>query len=164
MAVKDVHKFGLIVHCPDDIINAKAALKEAHSKVREIIRKAAETRKQHNKTMAQIHSLTGKKKAEQAFNAIMNAETMSNMWKKIGCAYKGHTENNITSISILDKWPDMSNSILAANSPMSEAVLQGKLTDTELPELQQLFLKHCKMAPIEKYVGEKSPVQCGKAK
>eukprot|EP00957_Ditylum_brightwellii_P105613 8052550-Ditylum_brightwellii.AAC.1 len=38
---------------------------------------------------------------------------------------------------------------------MSEAVLQGQLTDTELTDLQQLFLKHCKMAPIKKYVGEK---------
>eukprot|EP00957_Ditylum_brightwellii_P195957 14930240-Ditylum_brightwellii.AAC.1 len=38
---------------------------------------------------------------------------------------------------------------------MSEAVLQGKFTDTEITDLQQLFLKHCKMAPIEKYVGKK---------
>eukprot|EP00957_Ditylum_brightwellii_P154670 11772066-Ditylum_brightwellii.AAC.1 len=38
---------------------------------------------------------------------------------------------------------------------MSEAVLQGKFIDTELIELQQLFLKHCKMAPIKKYVGKK---------
>eukprot|EP00957_Ditylum_brightwellii_P134039 10219459-Ditylum_brightwellii.AAC.1 len=36
---------------------------------------------------------------------------------------------------------------------MSEA--QGQFTDTELTDLQQLFLKHCKMAPIEEYVGEK---------
>jgi len=47
---------------------------------------------------------------------------------------------------------------------MSEAVLQGKFTDTELTDLQQLFLKHCKMAPIEKYVGKKSPVIHGKKK
>eukprot|EP00957_Ditylum_brightwellii_P151294 11520421-Ditylum_brightwellii.AAC.1 len=30
----------------------------------------------------------------------------------------------------------------AANSPMSEAVLQWQFTDTELTDLQQLFLKH----------------------
>ena len=113
MTVKEVHKFGLIVHCPDDIINAKAALQDAQSKVREIIRKAAETRQQHNKTIAQIHALTGKKNAEQALKDIMNAETMSNMWKKIGYTDKGHTENNIKSISIPDTWPDMSTPILA---------------------------------------------------
>eukprot|EP00957_Ditylum_brightwellii_P104685 7977848-Ditylum_brightwellii.AAC.1 len=79
MTVKEVHKFGLIVQCPDDIIDAKAALKEAQSKVKEIICKAAETRQQHNITIAQIHSLTGKKNAGQALKAIMNAETMSNM-------------------------------------------------------------------------------------
>eukprot|EP00957_Ditylum_brightwellii_P058462 4433358-Ditylum_brightwellii.AAC.1 len=84
MTVKEVHKFGLIVHCPDDIIDAKAALKEAQSKMREIICKVAETRQQHNKTIAQIHALTDKKNTEQALKAIMNAETMSNMWKKIG--------------------------------------------------------------------------------
>eukprot|EP00957_Ditylum_brightwellii_P031140 2359410-Ditylum_brightwellii.AAC.1 len=38
---------------------------------------------------------------------------------------------------------------------MSKAVLQGQFTDTELTELQQLFLKHCKMAPVERYVGKK---------
>eukprot|EP00957_Ditylum_brightwellii_P013903 1048624-Ditylum_brightwellii.AAC.1 len=38
---------------------------------------------------------------------------------------------------------------------MSEAVLQGQFTDTELTDLQQQFLKHCKMAPIERYVGKK---------
>eukprot|EP00957_Ditylum_brightwellii_P030800 2333808-Ditylum_brightwellii.AAC.1 len=38
---------------------------------------------------------------------------------------------------------------------MSEAVLQGQFTDIELTELQQLFLKHCNMAPIKKYVGKK---------
>eukprot|EP00957_Ditylum_brightwellii_P019515 1472168-Ditylum_brightwellii.AAC.1 len=38
---------------------------------------------------------------------------------------------------------------------MSEAPLQGQFTDTELTALQQLFLKHCKMDPIKKYVGEK---------
>eukprot|EP00957_Ditylum_brightwellii_P017042 1285377-Ditylum_brightwellii.AAC.1 len=38
---------------------------------------------------------------------------------------------------------------------MSEAVLQGQFTDTELTDLQQLFLKHCKMAPIDEYVGKK---------
>eukprot|EP00957_Ditylum_brightwellii_P054760 4149314-Ditylum_brightwellii.AAC.1 len=43
----------------------------------------------------------------------------------------------------------------AANSPMSEAVLQGHFTDTELNDLQQLFLKQYKMAPIEEYVSEK---------
>eukprot|EP00957_Ditylum_brightwellii_P033214 2516479-Ditylum_brightwellii.AAC.2 len=43
----------------------------------------------------------------------MNAETMSNMWKKIGYANKGHAENNITSISIPDTWPDMPTLILA---------------------------------------------------
>jgi len=82
MTVEEVHKFGLIVHCPDNISNTKAVLKEAQSKVREIIFKAAETRQQHNKTIAQIHALTGKKNAEQALKAIMNAETMSNMGKK----------------------------------------------------------------------------------
>eukprot|EP00957_Ditylum_brightwellii_P092440 7039506-Ditylum_brightwellii.AAC.1 len=98
MTVKEVHKFGLIVQCPDDNIGAKAALKKAQSKVREIICKAAETRLQHNKTIAQIHSLTNEKNAEQAIKAIMYAETMSNMWKKIGYA---------------DTWPDMSTPLLA---------------------------------------------------
>eukprot|EP00957_Ditylum_brightwellii_P172767 13152380-Ditylum_brightwellii.AAC.1 len=97
MAVKEVHKFGLIVHCPDDISDTKAALKEAQSKVREIICKSAESRQQHNKTIAQIHALTGKKNAEQALKAITNADSMSTMWKKIGYADKGHAENNITS-------------------------------------------------------------------
>eukprot|EP00957_Ditylum_brightwellii_P095828 7301012-Ditylum_brightwellii.AAC.1 len=131
------------------------------------MRKAAETRQQHNKTISQIHALTCKKNAEQALKAIMNAETMYNMWKKIGYAHKGRAENNITSISIPDTWPDMTTLILADdklenpktastwhkidvpeeilhyltvhNSPMSEAVLQGKFTDTELTEMQQLF-------------------------
>ena len=77
--VKEVHKFGLIVRCPDNITEAKAVLKDAQSKVRKIICQAAETRQQHNKTIAQIHSLTGEKNAEQALKAIMNAETMSTM-------------------------------------------------------------------------------------
>eukprot|EP00957_Ditylum_brightwellii_P035589 2697765-Ditylum_brightwellii.AAC.1 len=121
---------------------------------------------------------------------------MSTMWKKIGYTNKGRIENNITSISIPDTWPDMSTAILAedvlenlktastwrkvdmpkkilhyltvrnqqhfdqahntlfmvpplsqyfdwaANSPTSEAVLQVQFTDTELTDLQQLFLKH----------------------
>eukprot|EP00957_Ditylum_brightwellii_P115175 8783783-Ditylum_brightwellii.AAC.1 len=57
--------------------------------------------------------MTGKKNAEQALKTIMNAETMSNMWKKIGYADKDCTENNVTSISIPDIWPDMSTPILA---------------------------------------------------
>eukprot|EP00957_Ditylum_brightwellii_P026620 2012856-Ditylum_brightwellii.AAC.1 len=85
----------------------------------------------------------------------MNAETMSNMWKKIGYADQGCAENNIMSISISDTWSDMLTPILAddelenpktaftwckvdlpllsqyfdwaANSPMSKAVLQGKI-------------------------------------
>eukprot|EP00957_Ditylum_brightwellii_P036764 2784250-Ditylum_brightwellii.AAC.1 len=47
---------------------------------------------------------------------------------------------------------------------MSEAVLQGKFTDTELSDLQQLFLKHCKMAPNEKYVGKKIICEMWKGK
>ena len=81
--------------------------------MREIIHKAAEARQQHNKTIAQIHSLTGEKNADKTLKATMNAKTMSNMWKKIGYADKGCTENNITSISIPDTWPDMSTPILA---------------------------------------------------
>eukprot|EP00957_Ditylum_brightwellii_P199765 15228526-Ditylum_brightwellii.AAC.1 len=38
---------------------------------------------------------------------------------------------------------------------MSKAVLQGQFIDTELTDMQQLFLKHCKMAPFERYVGKK---------
>eukprot|EP00957_Ditylum_brightwellii_P122500 9341805-Ditylum_brightwellii.AAC.1 len=113
MTVKEVHKFVLIVYCHDGISDTKAALKEAQSKVREILCKAAETRQQHNKTIAQIHALTGKKNTEQALKAVMNAETMSNMWKKIGYADKGCAENNITSISIPDTWSDISIPILA---------------------------------------------------
>eukprot|EP00957_Ditylum_brightwellii_P065739 4986796-Ditylum_brightwellii.AAC.1 len=112
MTVKEVHKCVLIVQRPDDITEAKAALKGAQSKVREIICKAVEKRQQHNKTIAQSHSLTGEKNAEQASKAIMNAETMSTMWKKIGCADKGHTEINIMSFSIPDTWPNMSTPIL----------------------------------------------------
>eukprot|EP00957_Ditylum_brightwellii_P033213 2516479-Ditylum_brightwellii.AAC.1 len=47
---------------------------------------------------------------------------------------------------------------------MSEAVLQGKFTDIELTDLQQLFLKHCKMAPIKIYVGEKITCNMWKGK
>eukprot|EP00957_Ditylum_brightwellii_P153250 11663860-Ditylum_brightwellii.AAC.1 len=43
----------------------------------------------------------------------MNAETMSNMWKKIWYADKGRTENNSTPISIPDTWPDISTPTLA---------------------------------------------------
>ena len=63
--------------------------------------------------LAQIHSLTGEKNAEQALKAIMNAETMSTMWKKIGYTDKGRIENNITLISIPDTWPDISTPISA---------------------------------------------------
>eukprot|EP00957_Ditylum_brightwellii_P000591 45501-Ditylum_brightwellii.AAC.1 len=106
MTVQEVHKFGLIVHCPDDISDTKAALKEAQFKVREIICKSAETRQQHNITIAQKHALTGEIKAKHALKAIMNAETISTMWKKIGYADKGRAKNNVTSISIPDTWPD----------------------------------------------------------
>eukprot|EP00957_Ditylum_brightwellii_P139190 10609181-Ditylum_brightwellii.AAC.1 len=76
----------------------------------------------------------------------MNTETMSTMWKKIG-----YTDND----DVLEDPKTASTWHKAANSPISKAVLQGKFTDTELTDLQQLFLKHCKMAPIERYVGKK---------
>eukprot|EP00957_Ditylum_brightwellii_P085610 6512629-Ditylum_brightwellii.AAC.1 len=47
---------------------------------------------------------------------------------------------------------------------MSKAVLQGQFTDTELTDLQQLFLKHYKMAPIKKYVGKKNTRDMWKGK
>eukprot|EP00957_Ditylum_brightwellii_P147729 11249882-Ditylum_brightwellii.AAC.1 len=74
----------------------------------------------------------------------MSAETMTNMWKKIGYADKSGTENNITSISIPDTWPDISTPILADN------VLENPKTATtwhkaDLPDkiLHYLTVHNC---------------------
>eukprot|EP00957_Ditylum_brightwellii_P055431 4200379-Ditylum_brightwellii.AAC.1 len=66
------------------------------------------------------------------------------------CRHFGQAHNTPFTVPLLSQYFDW-----AANSPMSETILQGKFTDTELTELQQLFLKDCKMAPIKKYVGKK---------
>eukprot|EP00957_Ditylum_brightwellii_P190101 14471947-Ditylum_brightwellii.AAC.1 len=71
----------------------------------------------------------------------------------------GQAHNTPFTVPLLSQYFDW-----AANSLTSEAVLQGQFTATELTDLQQLFLKHCKMAPIEEYVGKKSPAQSGKSK
>eukprot|EP00957_Ditylum_brightwellii_P107179 8177664-Ditylum_brightwellii.AAC.1 len=60
-----------------------------------------------------MHAVTGEKNAKQALKAIINAEIMFNMWKKIWYADKGCAENNITLIPIPDTWPDMSTLVLA---------------------------------------------------
>eukprot|EP00957_Ditylum_brightwellii_P099944 7616265-Ditylum_brightwellii.AAC.1 len=58
-----------------------------------------------------MHALMGDTMAEQAMKAIINSEDMSNMWKKISYADKGKHDNNITSISIPESWPDMDTTI-----------------------------------------------------
>ena len=57
--------------------------------------------------------------------------------------YFGQAHNTPFTVPLLSQYFDW-----AANSPMPGAVLRGQFTDTELTDLQQLFLKHCKMAPI----------------
>ena len=111
--VKEIYKYGIEVTCPEDITTTKTELRLAQTKVCEIIRNAAEKRREYNKIIAQIHALTGEVKAKQAVKVIINAETMKTMWKKIGYADKGRVENNIMSISIPTSWPAMTTEVTA---------------------------------------------------
>eukprot|EP00957_Ditylum_brightwellii_P128817 9826189-Ditylum_brightwellii.AAC.1 len=69
-----VTKYGVTVECPADIQEAKLNLEKAQQGIQEIITKSAEKRREHNKTIAEIHALLGGKTAEQALKAIINAE------------------------------------------------------------------------------------------
>eukprot|EP00957_Ditylum_brightwellii_P000587 45208-Ditylum_brightwellii.AAC.1 len=51
--------------------------------------------------------------------ATINAEDMSNMWKKTAYTDKGKLDNNLTSISILLSWPDM-NAAITANCELED--------------------------------------------
>ena len=101
------------MECPADIQETKLKLKEAQQCVWEIITKSAEKRCEHNKTIAEIHALLGGNTTEQALKAIIYAEDMSNMWKKISYANKNKYESNVSSISIPDSWPDADTTITA---------------------------------------------------
>eukprot|EP00957_Ditylum_brightwellii_P209103 15360335-Ditylum_brightwellii.AAC.1 len=61
--------------------------------------------------MAEIHALSGDTTAEQVLKAIINAEDMAQMWKKIQFANKGRKENNLTSIQGPASWPEASVNI-----------------------------------------------------
>eukprot|EP00957_Ditylum_brightwellii_P036240 2745419-Ditylum_brightwellii.AAC.1 len=49
--------------------------------------------------------------AEQAMKAIINAEDMANMWRKLLYRDEGKEDNNITLILILASWPDINTII-----------------------------------------------------
>eukprot|EP00957_Ditylum_brightwellii_P033709 2555399-Ditylum_brightwellii.AAC.1 len=99
-----------------------------------------------------------------ADDVLENPKTIST-WRKVdlpeeilycltvrNCHHFGQAHNTPFTVPLLSQYFDW-----AANSSMSQAVLQGNFTDTELTDLQQLFMKHCKMAPIVKYVGKNHP-------
>eukprot|EP00957_Ditylum_brightwellii_P099867 7609643-Ditylum_brightwellii.AAC.1 len=54
-----------------------------------------------------MNALTGDITAEQVMKVIVNSKDISNMWKKISYADKGKQDTSITSIYILESWPDM---------------------------------------------------------
>eukprot|EP00957_Ditylum_brightwellii_P105644 8055647-Ditylum_brightwellii.AAC.1 len=45
--------------------------------------------------------------ADQVMKAIINAEDMAKMWRKISYTDKGKRDNNITLQSIPESWPDI---------------------------------------------------------
>eukprot|EP00957_Ditylum_brightwellii_P138550 10561048-Ditylum_brightwellii.AAC.1 len=54
-----------------------------------------------------MHALTGEIMAEQVMKAIINAEDMANMWRKISYKDKGKQDTNITLILNLASWSDI---------------------------------------------------------
>eukprot|EP00957_Ditylum_brightwellii_P047754 3627574-Ditylum_brightwellii.AAC.1 len=63
--------------------------------------------------VVKFHALTGNTTTELSLKVIINAEDMSNMWKKIAYADKGKTDNNVSSISIPLLWSDMHTPVMA---------------------------------------------------
>eukprot|EP00957_Ditylum_brightwellii_P013628 1028122-Ditylum_brightwellii.AAC.1 len=48
---------------------------------------------------------------EQAMEAIINAEDMANMWRKVSYTDKGKRDNNTTLLLIPESWLDINTSI-----------------------------------------------------
>eukprot|EP00957_Ditylum_brightwellii_P155063 11803093-Ditylum_brightwellii.AAC.1 len=76
--------------------------------------------------------------AEQALKAIMNAEDMSKMWRKIQFTDKGCKENNITSSQVSASWPETSVDI----SPQLELEGPKNATEWKLVDLPQEVLHY----------------------
>ena len=57
--------------------------------------------------VAEIHALMGDITAEQDMKAIINAEGMANILRKISHTDKGKRDNNITLLLIPESWPDI---------------------------------------------------------
>eukprot|EP00957_Ditylum_brightwellii_P196054 14937520-Ditylum_brightwellii.AAC.1 len=67
--------------------------------------KFAWNRRESNKTLAEIHALTGHSTPEKALKSIMNAEKMQQVWKKIRHTDKKHIDSLITTLQITITWP-----------------------------------------------------------
>eukprot|EP00957_Ditylum_brightwellii_P211781 15366593-Ditylum_brightwellii.AAC.1 len=71
--------------------------------------------------------------AEQVLKAIMNAEDMAQVWKRICFADKGMKENNLTSTQAPASWPDMSTHILP-NHDLEDPNQNTEWKTIELPQ------------------------------
>eukprot|EP00957_Ditylum_brightwellii_P068794 5222387-Ditylum_brightwellii.AAC.1 len=71
--------------------------------------------------------------AEQAMKAIINAEGMANMWKKISYTDKEKRDNNITSLSIPASWLDI-NIVITPKIELEDPKKAQQLRTVDLPE------------------------------
>eukprot|EP00957_Ditylum_brightwellii_P005293 403679-Ditylum_brightwellii.AAC.1 len=65
--------------------------------------------------------------------SIINSEDMANMWKKVSYADKDKHNNNITSILILESWPDI-DTIITPEYELEDPKKAHQWCTIDLPE------------------------------
>eukprot|EP00957_Ditylum_brightwellii_P156495 11910586-Ditylum_brightwellii.AAC.1 len=75
----------------------------------------------------------GDNMAEQVMKAIINAEDMANMWRKISYTDKGKRDNNITLLLISESWLDI-NTINTPEIELEDLKKSQQLRTVDLPE------------------------------